>query len=165
MVTGPPEEGDVNDRSALKPGGYIELQDTDLNLFSDDGTDKKALSATKYITHLRSASSILPTRFDIAPELSSLVHAAGFEEVTERKIKQPLGTWAKNKKMKEMGQWTLVIMESGLEAYGLKIFTKVLGWEKEKFMNFLEGVKEDIRNKECHMYSYSHIVYARKPLE
>ena len=64
-----------------------------------------------------------------------------------------------------MGQWTLAIMESGLEAYGLKIFTHVLGWEKDKFMSFVEGVKDDIRNKDFHMYSYSHIVYARKPLD
>lgn len=67
--------------------------------------------------------------------------------------------------MKEMGGWTLVIMETGLEAYGLKIFTNVLGWTKERFDAFLESVKEDIRNREFHMYSYSHVVYARKPLE
>lgn len=151
--------------SALKPGGYLELQETDLNLFSDDGTDKFATYLSEYIQGVRRAGNLLSSRFDIAPELSSLVQAAGFEDVTERKIKQPLGAWAKQKKMKEMGQWTLVIMESGLEAYGLKIFTHVLGWDKKRFDEFLEKVKNDIRNRQYHTYSYSYVVYARKPLE
>lgn len=49
-----------------------------------------------------------------------------------------------------MGSWNLVQIQEGLEAFTLRLFTGVLGWNAEDVQRLLEKVRKDIRNPRIH---------------
>jgi hypothetical protein len=51
-----------------------------------------------------------------------------------------------------------------IEAYGLALFTRVLGWSNEETQVFFVGVRKDLKNRNVHSYCNLHIVYGRKPM-
>jgi hypothetical protein len=53
--------------------------------------------------------------------------AAGFENVVETLYKVPMGGWASDPKLRELGRWTLLGFDIGLEGHALATFTRVLG--------------------------------------
>jgi hypothetical protein len=52
--------------------------------------------------------------FNIAPSLKAWMEEAGFVNVVEKKMRVPIGKWAKDKKMKELGVWNQARLDKGL---------------------------------------------------
>lgn len=52
---------------------------------------------------------------------------AGFTNVAERINKVPVGTWAKDKRLKAWGAWFQSFVLQGLEGFVIRSFTDVLG--------------------------------------
>ena len=77
----------------------------------------------------------------------------GFEDVFERRDFVTLSPWAKGKRSKYLSLWLQHDILSGLEAWSMALFTRVLGWSPEKLNDFLEGVKKDIKDTKIHAYS------------
>ena len=55
-----------------------------------------------------------------------------------------------NTSQKTVGSWNLVQIQEGLEAFTLRLFTGVLGWNAEDVQQLLERVRKDIRNPRIH---------------
>jgi hypothetical protein len=52
---------------------------------------------------------------------------------------------------KEIGAWNYMIITEGLEALSLRLFTRVLGWEKEAVEVFCAEVRNELKtNKKIH---------------
>jgi hypothetical protein len=64
--------------------------------------------------------------FSIIDHSKEYMATAGFTDVQERKYKLPVGVWARDPKMKEIGAWNYYYMLQGLEGMCLLLFTKVL---------------------------------------
>jgi hypothetical protein len=71
--------------------------------------------------------------------------------------------WPSDKQQKEIGRYNLCSLLMAIEAYGLALFTRVLGWSNEKTQVFFVGVRKDLNNPDVHSYCNLHIVYGRKP--
>lgn len=141
--------------SHLAPGGYFELQETDLTGGrSDDGTFKPGSKFSVYQDNLRLAGNKAGVRMDVAPNLTQYMIDAGFVEVREHRVKIPVGTWPKDKKLKEIGAWAHEIVSEGLEAYCMAFFTRVLGMDKKTAKSICIGAKEDLDDKKIHMYFF-----------
>lgn len=56
-----------------------------------------------------------------------VVRKAGFEKVHEREVKVPIGTWPKNKDLKQWGAWNRQFLVQGLEGFSLRSLTELLG--------------------------------------
>lgn len=83
-------------------------------------------------------------------EIAEILSDAGFEDVTYKRIRVPMGTWAKDRKMKEIGTWVREVSVMGFEAYGLFAFTKVLGWDVEKAKKVIQGAMDEAKGNKIH---------------
>ena len=135
----------------LKPGGFVELQETHITgAFSEDGTID-ATVIQKYSGALAEASIKIGRRMDIAPELLSITKKAGFITSSQAIIKSPMGIWPKNRRLKEMGAVGREIFNvGGAESYGLALMTRVLGWSVEEAKALCDQFKKDINNVKIH---------------
>lgn len=64
----------------------------------------------------------------------------------------PSGPWPKDQKMKEIGYWVLVNTETSFEAYGLALFTRILGMSGEEARDLCTHAHRDCNNKHIHVY-------------
>ncbi|KAJ5105047.1 hypothetical protein NUU61_002394 [Penicillium alfredii] len=56
------------------------------------------------------------------------------------------------------------MVQQAVEAYGLRLFTQVLGWEVGPAQILMALVKRNLRDKHTHAYVKEVVVYGRKPL-
>lgn len=67
----------------------------------------------------------------------------GFQDVQERTDCVTLSPWAKGKRSKYLSIWMRHDMLSGLEAWSMALFTRVLGWSPERLQVCLSIGKKD----------------------
>lgn len=108
---------------------------------------------------------------------------AGFSNVVEKLFKVPIGGWPADKKLREIGQWTLLGIDTGLEGYLLAILTRVFGvrmpqldlfwfeddanklkWNTTETHVFIAHTRAATRDRKVHSYATAKVVYAQKPL-
>ncbi|KAI8710775.1 hypothetical protein NCS52_01537300 [Fusarium sp. LHS14.1] len=77
---------------------------------------------------------------------------AGFIHVTGRKIKVPIGTWPKDKRLKQRGAWNRQFQLQGLEGFSLRGLTEMLGWKYEDAQLFLSDMRKEIADPAIHAY-------------
>jgi len=147
----------------LKPGGYVEFCEYEMNLFSDDGTFHKDLWLYKFYENVNKAGDIAGRDFNVITHIEPSLKEVGYENVEHQLFKAPIGTWPADPKLKEMGSYALLNCETAFEAYGLALFTRVLGMSQEEAMEVVTGADKDARNRKVHAYSKQHIWWARKP--
>ena len=61
---------------------------------------------------------------------------AGFVDVVEKKFVWPIGPWARDPKLKDMGRWGERNWADGLEGWVLALYTRVLGVSDSFFFLF-----------------------------
>ncbi|KAE8356232.1 S-adenosyl-L-methionine-dependent methyltransferase [Aspergillus coremiiformis] len=147
----------------LKPGGYFECAEFAIDAFSDDGTFKPDSPYREYINNLNKAGEITGRPMNVAPSLRAWMRNTGFECVTERVYVLPYGPWPKDPKLKEIGRWQYVQAPEGVEAYGLRLYTQVLGWPESEAKIHQALVKQQLRDRALHIYGKMYVVYGRKP--
>ncbi len=147
----------------LKLGGWIELQEFEVTLKSDDDTLKLAPNLCEYIERLHEASKMFNRPMNIAENHKERLKEAGFELVTDEVYKVPSSGWPRDLTQKEIGRYNLCSLLLAVESYALALFTRVLGWSNERVQVFLVGVRADLKNRRVHSYCNLHIVYGRKP--
>lgn len=141
----------------LAPGGWIEIQEHDIRLLADDKSLEKhpetKASLDNFYEHLFKASDILKRPFDVCPILLSSLQKAGFARCKQEIFKQPWGVWPANPRFKEIGKWSLGVAESGAEAYGLALFTRVLGMEADEAMRVAGAARDAVFQRGVHLYT------------
>ncbi|KAH6681916.1 methyltransferas-like protein [Halenospora varia] len=115
----------------IKPGGYIEQFEIAVELKSDDGTvvDGGPLAKFNEICEMyHRAGEISGQSFTITDTMRANINAAGFINIQEETFKIPLGGWAADPKLRELGEWALLSFDTGLEGYAMGVLTRYLGW-------------------------------------
>ena len=59
--------------------------------------------------------------------MKTTIQEAGFVNVVEKVFKTPLGSWPADPKLQEIGKWTLLGFDIGLEGYAMAGMTRVMG--------------------------------------
>ncbi|KAJ3466642.1 hypothetical protein MRS44_004206 [Fusarium solani] len=151
----------------LTPGGYVELVEIDLQNKSDDGTLKEHHELSRLVRLLDEASTKIGRRFQDNKKNKDILRDTGFVDIVETTFKWPSGPWPREKKYKELGQWTNANMDAfqGLEALVMAAFTRVLGWTQEEVVVHLAMVRKEISDKRIHAYWTIYSTYGRRPLE
>ncbi|KAL2854527.1 S-adenosyl-L-methionine-dependent methyltransferase [Aspergillus pseudodeflectus] len=148
----------------LKPGGWIEFQEYEATIHSDDGTHVKAPMLLDLAATLDEASQKFGKRVNVAPSLSEWLEAAGFTNVTVDIYKCPVGSWAKSPRLKEIGRVGRVSLTEAIEPYSLALFTRVLGWSFERAQDYVDKCRQEAMNSSCHIYVLFYYVYAQRPV-
>ncbi|KAL4923692.1 class I SAM-dependent methyltransferase [Aspergillus undulatus] len=148
----------------LKPGGWLELQETANRLYSEDGSLKGDSYMVKMIDGLIEACDRIGRTMDPAPSMEGWVREAGFDKVLVQKIKLPVGVWPKDARLKECGALLRLNFIEGVEGFTAALFGEVLGWEREEIKALNAGVRAESLRNDIHPIFDFHVISAQKPL-
>ncbi|KAI8311678.1 hypothetical protein K4K61_011718 [Colletotrichum sp. SAR11_59] len=147
----------------VKPGGSIEISEGRANFFCEDDTLKGDSATWQWLSEFRKLSA--PLGFDIAPALPDMLKREGFENVKYMQRVVPMGTWPKDRELKEISRWFRVqFLEMALEAYTIALFTRAGNWKNEEVQVLLALVREELKSDKIHLYTYTAFVIGKKPL-
>ncbi|PMD34320.1 S-adenosyl-L-methionine-dependent methyltransferase [Hyaloscypha variabilis F] len=146
---------------ALKPGGYLEMQDADFPMKCvDDSLEGTAL--WKWNMYVEEASAKAGKPWTRTKQYKGWMEEIGFVDVEESIVPFPINTWPRDLHLKTLGLWFQHDLLEGLNS-NIALFTRVMGWSSEEVEALLVDVRKDVENRRVHAYVSMHIVYGRKP--
>ncbi|CAG8926981.1 unnamed protein product [Penicillium salamii] len=148
----------------LKPGGWFEAQEFDLHIVSEDGTHEEATALATWKDLLVKASTKFGKPMDVVTQLEEWMGNQGFRNFRADKYKCPVGGWAKNHRLKDIGRVGKVILLEIVEPYTLALFTRVLGFSYQDAQELMEQVRAELVSNSYHLYTTFHFIYGQKPL-
>jgi hypothetical protein len=66
------------------------------------------------------------------------------------RYKIPIGPWAKDPLLKEIGMLNFHQVYGGLEGLTFRLYTKVLNWSEDECRVLMGKVREDLKNPRIH---------------
>ena len=133
----------------------MQLYESETWYRSDDGTLAKDGAIEHFQSLFRDASNIVGLT-NVCQDLEGYLLGAGFEDVRVVVKKLPVGPWPKDPKKKELGRWFLEVCREGLKAYGLGLFTRVLGKSTEEAELICEKASNEF-GRDVHIYAAQYI--------
>ncbi|GKT86472.1 methyltransferase domain-containing protein [Colletotrichum tofieldiae] len=102
----------------------------------------------------------------IGPKLEGLVRDnTGLINIHHRPYQIPIGPWAKDPHLKDLGMCELIQLLDGLEGFSMRLLCGALGWTKEEVMVLLAGVRSELKSGKIHAWLHFNVVYGQKPEE
>ncbi|KAG5779529.1 hypothetical protein H9Q73_006829 [Fusarium xylarioides] len=147
----------------LKPGGWIEHVELWGDARADDDTMSPESPLKTWVNIFNQVAEKVGNPFFWNP--AEEFKKAGLKNITEKKVKVPIGTWAKDKDLKQWGAWNRQFLLQGLEGFSIRSLTELLGWEYEKAQVFLVEMRKELLNPKLHSYVLVTTVYGQKPEE
>jgi hypothetical protein len=136
---------------ALRPGGYLELQDVQMPMryidSSGEGTALKLLNE-----RFMAGALALGRDFTKVAHYKRILEEVGFVDVVERRFVWPEGTWPRGQKMKMLGALAREDSLAGLVGGSIAVLTRGLGMSIEEVEPFLVNVKNDLKSNKIHAY-------------
>ncbi|KAI4196934.1 MAG: hypothetical protein LQ346_003143 [Caloplaca aetnensis] len=146
-----------------KPGGWVEFIDLDLTWTSPDGSLTEEHASKRFNNEFIKASR--DTNIESCPGLylEGWMKDAGFQGVQAEKFVWPVGTWPKEKHLKEVGAWNYLQIMEGLEAFTYALFTRHLGYSKAEVEVICANIRKEMKDPKMHAMFYLHVAYGQKP--
>ncbi|EGU72918.1 hypothetical protein FOXB_16573 [Fusarium oxysporum f. sp. conglutinans Fo5176] len=136
----------------LTPGGYVELQEIDVIMKSDDGTLTENKALHKWTKLLKEAATKLGRPFEQTDAFKNIMAEVGFTDIIATRFKWPTNCWAKEKHYKQLGAWNNENTSMALESLTMAPFTRAHGWSSEEVDVFLVDVRKDLNDPKIHAY-------------
>ncbi|KAK7420247.1 hypothetical protein QQX98_002902 [Neonectria punicea] len=164
--------GSISDWNALfgqafrccKPGGWVESYETSSIITSDNNTVKKDSALGQWGKIFIEGGEKIGSSFTILEDgiQRKEMEKAGFVSIEEFDFKCPVGGWAKDPVLKEMGRFTQFGLERDTE--GLVLFmAHTLGWTKSEIQVYIAHLRREMRSGKHHSYYRQKVVWGRKP--
>ncbi|KAI6775890.1 hypothetical protein HG530_002648 [Fusarium avenaceum] len=154
----------------LKPGGYVEVQEFHHTAVCDDSSCDGPYAWRDFTSYLRDGMAALGSDIDGITHVERELYEAGFENITTKNYKCPVGPWAKKPRLQECGHVMRDIVMWGLVGLSRRPFRDGLGWTLIQIEMFLVEVRKALMEQvnglpKYHTYFPFTNIYARKPLE
>ncbi|KAM5363321.1 hypothetical protein ACJA88_013632 [Fusarium oxysporum] len=146
-----------------KPGGFVESVEVNPTFLSDDETAGDVMAVQTWNKLFREASKALGRSFCEIEGDVELLAASGFVDLQVTDFKVPVGGWAKDSKLRQVGQFLRATIENDLEGYTLMAWQQILGWPRDEYELFLMDMRKALRDKKVHSYIRVRFINARKP--
>ncbi|KAI5855487.1 S-adenosyl-L-methionine-dependent methyltransferase [Tricharina praecox] len=147
-----------------KPGGYIEWCELGGTCHSDDNTLADNNPTKLWFDCMVRAVAMLGRPASITHILMhDFLERAGFVDIEVAQYKHPLAPWPKDKRLKQIGAMNLIAGVTGYHAYGMALFTRVLGFHSDMADKICRDCQVAQFDKSAHIYTFYYVVYARKP--
>lgn len=148
-----------------KPGGWVESCEVDPVFLSDDGTTDKEWGIKMWNSLYREGGKKFGRSFCVVEEDLQMpaFKEAGFVDIQHVDYKVPLGGWAQDARLKEVGEFVKLTIENDIEGYTLFMWNNILGWSKDEYQIFLMSMRKCLKNKSIHGWMNLRFVYGRKP--
>jgi hypothetical protein len=156
----------------MKPGGWIESFEIDIQWTSDDGSVAPGDMMYEWSRKWIDAGESIGRTLKIARYSKRLLEEAGFVGIVEKKFKLPLGGWMQDPTYKEIGKCCLLFMDEGLEDMVLYLGSAVLEvglpyssmpsayslqWDPAKIEDYVAQMRRAIKDKENHGYIWAYV--------
>ncbi|KAB8234284.1 S-adenosyl-L-methionine-dependent methyltransferase [Aspergillus alliaceus] len=150
----------------LRPGGWFDQLEMSIEFRSDDGTVTYDHILAEWSRIFIDAGERFGKTFRICDLARDYMLDVGFENVTERRFKLPVGPWTRDEHYRKLGMWNLLHCEKGIEGWAMALLTRVMGWSYEEVQLFLASMRRGLRDySRIHAYFYVVSVYGQKPLK
>jgi hypothetical protein len=156
----PPEWSDVYGKcfSALKSGAYIEQLELDVRVMSDDASlAPDSLLANWGQTFLDCAPRA-GRPLDTQLTMKAQIEDAGFVDVQEQLYKRPIGSWPRDRLLKDAGRINLVHWSSGLEGWAMFLLTRWGSpepWSADEARVYVAKVRAELKRPGLHVWHYT----------
>ncbi|KAK3680567.1 S-adenosyl-L-methionine-dependent methyltransferase [Podospora appendiculata] len=148
----------------LKPGGWIEFQETWGMPFCEDGTMPEDDIMKRYFALCAAAMAKFGMNVDLGPKVGEHLERAGFINVGCVKKKMPMGTWPKDKRLRLIGLYVRELALHSLASLG-KVFAN-LGMSPTEIEVWGATVRAALKESDkVHRYYFHYFWYAQKPEE
>lgn len=147
----------------LNPGGWLESQEINVQLYCDDGTAPADHGLRLWLNELDRVSQLAGKPCSITPHLKGWFLEAGFVDVREEVFKVPTCGWPEDPVQREIGTWCEEMLSSGIDGIARAYQLRVAGLTMEQHQVALIPVRRDLKNRNYHTYINLHVVYGRKP--
>jgi len=147
----------------LKPGAYLEQAELSVTPHSVSGAfppDSQWIESGELAVL---CGEKFGKTLQIKEKMKNFIEEAGFVDVVEKKFIWPIGGWADDKAMKDLGRWNLHHWEEGLEGWTMALLTRVMGWTYDQVQDWNTRMKVTMRDKKIKVYQEVSVVYGRKP--
>ena len=144
----------------LQPGGWMEVKDLDLRLYSEDGSLRDDHALHRWYTKLNEGLERYGKSLRSGEELSTAMSQAGFENLAIARNPLPIGPWPRDTRLKTIGRYNFWQLWEDLEGGSLKPFLNGLGWARSDLETLLAEVKNDLMDPQIHSIvdSYAHLI-------
>jgi ubiquinone/menaquinone biosynthesis C-methylase UbiE len=134
-----------------RPGGHFEMQELITRICSDHYEIPEDSSIQRWCQLMVEGIRVMGRRLDMPfEEMVDLMQEAGFEDVTIKPFRVPIGQWPADPVLKQAGRLQLLAMLEGIESLSLAVFTRCLHWEREEVEVFLAQVRTEFgRRRSC----------------
>ncbi|RYP39845.1 hypothetical protein DL767_001964 [Monosporascus sp. MG133] len=151
--------------AALKPGGYVESFEADAAFKSDDGSVTPDSPVKRWSDLNREGGKKLGKTFTVYSENLQVkgMQEAGFTDITVKNFKIPIGPWAADPKLREIGQYMQYAIEQDIEGTMMFMWDLVTQRPIDEMRLFAMSVRKELRDPTVHGYVPHRLVYARKP--
>lgn len=112
----------------------------------------------------RARPSSYSSSFPSPSSLDAALAAAGFEDVSVRQIKVPIGAWPKDAFLRNLGLCWQANIAEGLQGITLRPLGRGLGWETERIEVFLAEVRRALADRTVHAYMNLFVFCGQKPV-
>ncbi|ROT36420.1 S-adenosyl-L-methionine-dependent methyltransferase [Sodiomyces alkalinus F11] len=150
---------------ACAPGGWVESYEGSPTLLSDDGTLEEGSAMAEWGKFFYEGARKLGRVFSPLPDhlQERYMEEAGFVDVQVSTMKVPVGDWAKNPRLKEIGRFIQLSVETDLEGIVQFMAGLLEGWSPEDIMLYGAQLRREFRAKKTHAYYLQRVVWAQKP--
>ena len=101
--------------------------------------------------------------FYFSPQLESWVREAGFTNIHSKTLPFPVGTWPKDKTLKEVGAFNLIQYLDNIEGMTIRVYTQAWGWSAEEVKVLCAQLRKEFKNPRMRMQHNFYVAYGRKP--
>jgi len=164
-MTPPTKRTPIYSPRTTKPGGWIEIQEHENIPYCDDGTMPDDYPVTDFFTHVKQGMAVFGGDSAAILKTDDYLRKAGFTNITDMVYKIPVGPWARNKALKEIGLFMQTVLLDGLAAFSLRTLGTGLGWSPERREVALVSVRKALVDPKVHSYWPFHVITAQKPQE
>ncbi|KAJ0327634.1 hypothetical protein COL5a_005602, partial [Colletotrichum fioriniae] len=140
----------------LIPGGYVEVNELDLEDYS------QALGDDLPQDHVyRRWAKIMFESMDKLGKtgkqtrdhgIANGMRNAGFVDIVEKSWPIPIGGWASDPKLKEVGAVNLQYIDQSLEGFGTFLLRQMMGWEDVEILVFMSEMRKALRDLKLQTY-------------
>ncbi|CCE32550.1 uncharacterized protein CPUR_06410 [Claviceps purpurea 20.1] len=145
------------------PGGWVQSVECDVRFRSDDGSTELEPVLASFGDLFEEGGKVLNRPFFVQEPQRQAFDEAGFVETRTVQYKVPVGPWAKDPKLAEVGRFAGAALDNDLQGYTQMIWETVLQRPADEYHVWLAALRKAIRNPKVHSYMVTHIVYGRKP--
>ncbi|KAI0018998.1 S-adenosyl-L-methionine-dependent methyltransferase [Xylariomycetidae sp. FL0641] len=149
-----------------KPGGWVQTAEPEVDFRSDDNTVPEDSAMKTFWERLyHEATQKMDVSFEILTEdlQRKGMEQAGFEEITVKEFKLPVGGWPADPKLSEVGQYVQLTLLNDVEGYTMMLWNALMGEDTPGYQVALAKLRKEVKDRRIHGYFRARYVYGRKP--